>query len=290
MTGRKSGLGRGIGAIFEENGAALLQEDLKGTVKELRISEVEPNKAQPRKGFDAQSLSELAESIKEHGVISPIIVRPLESGRYQIIAGERRWRASKLAGKTTVPSLIYEYDDKTAMVLSLIENLQREDLNPVEESEGYAVLQREYGLSQEEIAQRVGKSRPAVANALRLLALPREVSELLKSGAISAGHARAVLSCKTESGMISLAKKAAEDGLSVRAVERLAKIWELPAHTKAPDPLDYLLKELNGKLSSRLSRKVRVKSNGKKGTLEIAFYDNDDLNALLTQLGLEVDM
>ncbi len=289
MAVKKSGLGRGIGAIFEENGAMLPQEETKGIVKELRISEVEPNKAQPRKHFDEEALKELAASISEHGVISPIIVRPLESGRYQIIAGERRWRASKVAGKTLIPALVVNYDDRTATEISLIENLQREDLNPVEESEGYLLLQQTYDLSQEEIAARVGKSRSAVANALRLLALPKEVVAMLKEGKLSAGHARAILSCKTEKGMITLAQKTVTEGLSVRAVEKLAKIWELEVPQKVK-PTNYIIDELNRQLSSRLSRKVNVKSNGKKGTLEIAFYDNDDLNSLLSQLGLEIDM
>lgn len=289
MAVKKSGLGRGIGAIFEENGAMLPEEETKGVVKELRISEVEPNKAQPRKNFDEEALKELAASISEHGVISPIIVRPLDSGRYQIIAGERRWRASKIAGKSIIPALVVTYDDRTATEISLIENLQREDLNPIEESEGYLLLQQTYDLSQEEISARVGKSRSAVANALRLLALPKEVLDMLKEGKLSAGHARAILSCKTEKGMITLAQKTVTEGLSVRAVEKLAKIWELEVPQKVK-PTNYIIDELNRQLSSRLSRKVNVKSNGKKGTLEISFYDNDDLNTLLTQLGLEIDM
>ncbi len=290
MAVKRSGLGRGIGAIFEENGAPMPSEESKGVVKELRISDVEPNKSQPRKHFDEAALSELAASIEEHGVVSPIIVRPLESGRYQIIAGERRWRASKVANKVTIPALVVSYDDKTAMEISLIENLQREDLNPVEESEGYLLLQKTYGLSQEEIAQRVGKSRPAVANAMRLATLPAPVLEMLRDGRISAGHARAILSCKTEKGMVGLALKVVSAGLSVRATEALAKLWENQPETPAVKKVDYVIEELNRQLSSRLSRKVNVKTHGKKGVIEIAFYDNDDLNSLLSQLGLDTDM
>ncbi len=290
MAVKRSGLGRGIGAIFEENGAPMPSEDTKGVVKELRIADVEPNKAQARKHFDETALSELAASIEEHGVVSPIIVRPLESGRYQIIAGERRWRASKIAGKTYIPALVVGYDDKTAMEISLIENLQREDLNPVEESRGYALLQESYNLSQEEIAQRVGKSRPAVANALRLLSLPESVLKLLQEGRISAGHARAILSCKSQKGMESLALKVIANALSVRATEALAKVWDDEPILKPTKKPDYIIEELNRLLSSRLSRKVNVKTKGKKGVLEIAFYDNDDLNSLLSQLGLNTDM
>ena len=213
------GLGKGLGALL---GDAALQTQEAGSLS-LPISQVEPGLKQPRKRFDDEALADLADSIRQHGVIQPLTVRRLSSGYYQIIAGERRWRAAKLAGLSEVPAVIIEADDRKVMELGLIENLQREDLNPMEEAGGYRVLMEEYGLTQEEVAQQVGKSRPAVANALRLLSLPPSLHPLLEDGQLSAGHARAILSVPSPQLQEKLADKVVAEGLSVRQTEALAK-------------------------------------------------------------------
>ena len=280
------GLGRGLGALL---GDAALQSQEGGSLS-LPISQVEPGLKQPRKRFDEESLQDLADSIRIHGVIQPLTVRRLASGYYQIIAGERRWRAAKLAGLTEVPAVIIEADDRKVMELGLIENLQREDLNPIEEANGYKVLLDEYGLTQEEVAQRVGKSRPAVANALRLLALPDAVHLLLEEGRLSAGHARAILSAPDKELQKRLAQKVVQDGLSVRQTEalakRLAKAQDLLDEEPAPAVPDFsiYLRAAEQDLSSRFGRKVHIINGKKKGKVELEYYNTDDLNALLELL------
>ena len=280
------GLGRGLGALL---GDAALQSQEGGSLS-LPISQVEPGLKQPRKRFEEEALQDLADSIRTHGIIQPLTVRRLSSGYYQIIAGERRWRAAKLAGLTEVPAVIIEADDRKVMELGLIENLQREDLNPIEEANGYKVLIEEYGLTQEEVSQRVGKSRPAVANALRLLALPDPVCALLEEGKLSAGHARAILSLSDGGLQMKLAKKVVEDGLSVRQTEALAKRLAAgeklpPPPTSAPGPdLSIYLKEAEQSLATRFGRKVHIINGKKKGKIELEYYNPDDLNTLLELL------
>ena len=260
------GLGRGLGALL---GDAALQSQEGGSLS-LPISQVEPGLKQPRKRFDEESLQDLADSIRIHGVIQPLTVRRLSSGYYQIIAGERRWRAAKLAGLTEVPAVIIEADDRKVMELGLIENLQREDLNPIEEANGYKVLLDEYGLTQEEVAQRVGKSRPAVANALRLLALPDPVHLLLEEGKLSAGHARAILAVPSGELQKKLAQKVVAEELSVRQTEALAKRLaagekEPPAPKTAAGPdLSLYIKEAEKSLASRFGRKSTLSTAGRR--------------------------
>lgn len=278
------GLGRGLGALL---GDAALQSQESGSLS-LPISQVEPGLKQPRKRFDEDSLQDLADSIRAHGVIQPLTVRRLASGYYQIIAGERRWRAAKMAGLTEIPAVIIEADDRKVMELGLIENLQREDLNPVEEANGYKVLMDEYGLTQEEVSQRVGKSRPAVANALRLLALPDPVHQLLEEGKLSAGHARAILAAPTGELQKKLAQKVIAEDLSVRQTEALAKRLaadkkEPPAPAPGPD-LSIYLRAAEKSLAARFGRKVNIISGKKKGKIELEYYNPEDLNTLLDLL------
>lgn len=278
------GLGRGLGALL---GDAALQSQEGGSLS-LPISQVEPGLKQPRKRFDEESLQDLADSIRTHGVIQPLTVRRLASGYYQIIAGERRWRAAKLAGLTEIPAVIIEADDRKVMELGLIENLQREDLNPVEEANGYKVLMDQYGLTQEEVAQRVGKSRPAVANALRLLALPDPVHQLLEEGKLSAGHARAILAAPTGELQKKLAQKVIAEDLSVRQTEALAKrlaAGEKEPSSPPPGPdLTIYLRAAEKSLAARFGRKVNIISGKKKGKIELEYYNPEDLNTLLDLL------
>ena len=252
----------------------------------LPIYKVEPNPDQPRQDFDEEELQALADSIGIHGVIQPLTVREMPSGYFQIIAGERRWRAARIAGLSEVPAVVIEADDKKAMELALIENLQRQDLNPVEEALGYQCLMADYGLTQEEAASRVGKSRPAVANALRLLSLQEDVLEMLRRGEISAGHARAVLSLKDEKKQLSATKKIAALGLSVRQAELMCKSMakEQPAK-EAPVTLavDYVA-ECEKSLSKHLGRGVKIVNGKRKGRFELEFYGQEDLQVLLDAL------
>ena len=255
----------------------------------LPISQVEPGLNQPRKRFEAEALADLTESIRTHGIIQPITVRKLSSGYYQIIAGERRWRAAKAAGLEEIPAVIIEADDRKVMELGLIENLQREDLNPVEEAKGYQVLIQEHGLTQEEVAQRMGKSRPAITNALRLLALPEAVLILLEEGSLSAGHARAILAAPTTDLQIQAAQETATHNLSVRQTEALVKALqkaaqEAPKAKKAAPDISMYLAEIEKTLSSRYGRKVRIVDKGNKGRIELEYYNIDDLDALLNAL------
>lgn len=281
------GLGRGLGALLGDNA---LQPQEGGSLS-LPISEVQPGLKQPRTRFDDEALADLADSIRTHGIIQPLTVRRLSSGYYQIIAGERRWRAAKLAGLHEVPAVIIEADDRTVMELGLIENLQREDLNPIEEAAGYQTLIDEYGLTQEEVSKRVGKSRSAVTNALRLLSLPDAVHLLLEEGRLSAGHARAILSCPVKELQKKLAQKVVSDGLSVRQTEALAKrlakaeeaLDEPPAAPTAGD-FSLYLRDAEKDLSSRFGRKVHIINGKKKGKIELEYYNTDDLNLLLEVL------
>jgi len=280
---KPKGLGRGLGALIED---ADLPAQESGSIL-LPISQVEPGLNQPRKRFDDEALADLADSIREHGIIQPLTVRRLASGYYQIIAGERRWRAAKLAGRHEVPAVIIEADDKKVMELGLIENLQREDLNPMEEAEGYMVLLTDHGMTQEEVAQRMGKSRPAIANALRLTSLPPEVREMLVEGTLTAGHGRAVLMVEGEAAQVAFAQELARLGLSVRQAEAAAKKFKLEKKEKdAPkeDPNRIYIEAVEKDLSSRFGRKVSITSGKKKGRLELEFYSVDDLNALLDLL------
>ncbi len=274
------GLGKGLGALL---GDAALQSQEGGSVS-LPLAQVEPGLKQPRKRFDEETLADLADSIRTHGIIQPLTVRRLSSGYYQIIAGERRWRAAKLAGLSEVPAVIIEADDRKVMELGLIENLQREDLNPMEEAMGYRTLMEEYGLTQEETAQRVGKSRPAVANALRLIALPDAIRHLVEEGQLSAGHARALLSISSSTLQKKLAQKIIAEGLSVRQTEALAKRF---AREEAQEETAYaaLYRDAAAKdLTTRWGRKVSITMGPKKGKLEFEFYNDEDLTELLDRL------
>ena len=279
----QKGLGKGLGALlgdFSEEPAE------KSAYQLLPIYKVEPNPDQPRQDFDKAELQALSESISEHGIIQPLAVRELKSGYYQIIAGERRWRAARLAGLAEVPAVIIEADDRKVMELALIENLQRQDLNPVEEAQGYQSLIRDYGLTQEEAAARVGKSRPAVANALRLLGLSPEVLEKVRSGDLSAGHARAVLSLKTPKKQLEAAQKIIALGLSVRQAELLCRNMSKEAVPQKETPvmkINYVA-ECEKQLSKHLGRGVKIVNGKRKGRFELEFYGQEDLQVLLDTL------
>ena len=276
------GLGRGLGALLGDFTDEL---EKKSAYQLLPIYKVEPNPDQPRHDFDEEELQLLADSITVHGVIQPLTVRETGNGYYQIIAGERRWRASRLAGLSEIPAVIIEADDRKAMELALIENLQRQDLNPVEESLGYQALISEYGLTQEEAAARVGKSRPTVANSLRLLHLPDSVLDLLRQGSLTSGHARAILSLKSEKKQLEAAQKICALGLSVRQAELLCKNM-----SKEPKPekevtfaVDYVA-ECEKSLSKHLGRGVKIVNGKRKGRFELEFYGQEDLQNLLDAL------
>ena len=279
---KKGGLGKGLDAIFHDNARA----DDGGAV-ELNINELEPNRGQPRKEFSEEAMRELADSIAQHGVLQPLLVRPLLSGGYQIIAGERRWRASRMAGLATVPALIRELTDSEVMQIALIENLQREDLKPLEEAQGYQALMEEFGFTQDEISKSVGKSRPAVTNALRLLNLPEAVRGMLARGDLSAGHARTLLSFKDEAAMLAAAKRVVAEGLSVRELEKMAKKAnaEKPEAVRSTRRIRYY-DEAELALRDTLNRVVHVGGTKKKGVLSIEFYGEDDLKNLLDELKL----
>lgn len=278
----QKGLGKGLGALLGD-----FQEEVteKGPYQLLPLHKIEPNRSQPRQDFDEEALQALADSIAQHGVIQPLTVRELPSGYYQIIAGERRWRASRLAGLKEIPAVIVEADDRKSMELALIENLQRQDLNPVEEALGYESLMKDYGLTQEQASSRVGKSRSAVANALRLLNLAPEVLEKVRSGELSAGHARAVLSLKTEKQQISAAQKIMALGLSVRQAELLCKNMSKEPKEAPPRQMriDYI-GECEKQLSKQLGRGVKIVNGKRKGRFELEFYGQEDLQKLLDAL------
>ena len=277
------GLGKGLGALMGDLTVDTPGE--KSPYQLLPLHKVEPNPGQPRQDFDEVELAALAESISTHGIVQPLTVRELPGGYYQIIAGERRWRAARLAGLSEVPAVIIEADDKKTMELALIENLQRQDLNPVEEALGYQTLMNEYGLTQDETAKQVGKSRPTVANALRLLSLCPAVLEQVRSGQLSAGHARALLTLKTEKAQKDAAQKVMALGLSVRQTEQLCKTL-LKEPAEKPEPslrVDYIA-ECEKSLSHHLGRGVKIVSGKRKGRFELEFYGQDDLQKLLDAL------
>ena len=277
------GLGRGLGALLGDFQEPVLEQS---NYRLLPLHKIEPNPEQPRKDFDEEALQELSESIAVHGLIQPLTVRETGSGYYQIIAGERRWRASRMAGLSEVPVVVLEADDCKAMELALIENLQRSDLNCVEEALGYQTLMSGFGLTQEECSPQVGKSRSAVANSLRLLNLPEKVQTMLREGALTAGHARAVLSLKSEKKQLEAAQKIAALGLSVRQAEMLCRNLsqeKQPEPPKAVLPVDYVA-ECEKSLSRVLGRGVKIVNGKRKGKFELEFYGQDDLQALLDAL------
>lgn len=283
MAKKREALGHGLDALFMSN--SIEESSASGAVK-LSINEIEPNKSQPRKSFDEKALSELADSIAEHGIIQPLLVRPMAEGGYQIVAGERRWRASRLAGLTEVPVVIKDLTDRETMEIALIENLQREDLNPIEEAEGIELLIKEYGLTQEIAAERVGKSRSAVTNSLRLLNLPPSVRELARDNKISAGHARALLAFSDEEKIIETAKLIMEKGISVRETERLAKEASKATEGKVRQPKrrDVFYDEVEIAISQNLGRKVKINSGRKGGTIVLEYFDKDDLTKIAKML------
>jgi len=281
------GLGKGLDSIFSEN-----TEEEKGGVTMLRLADIEPRKGQPRKVFEPEALSQLADSIAANGVIQPIIVRKAKGGFYEIIAGERRWRASKMAGLTEVPVVIMDTDDRKTAELSLIENIQRENLNPVEEANAYKILLQNFDLTQETLAKRVGKSRSAITNSMRLLELPPEVLKMLSDGEISAGHARAILGLVDKSETVEVAETVEEKGLSVRATEELVRKVNAAATAKPAveivkedeGEVNYL-SELEKVLRQKFGRKVKIFCGKKAKRIEIEFSDDNDLQALLAQIG-----
>ena len=278
---KKRGLGKGLDAIFAEN----TDETTEGAVS-VKISEIEPNRDQPRKEFDSEALSELADSISQHGVLQPLLLRPLLTGGYRIVAGESRWRAARMAGLTEVPAIIREMSDAEEMLFALIENLQREDLTPLEEARGYRTLIEAQDFTQEEVSKAVGKSRPAITNALRLLNLPEDIQGMLERGEITAGHARTLLSFKSQEDMRLGAQKA-KDGASVRELEALAKRLNEKKESlpKTPRKNQYF-EEAQLAVGEYLNRRVKVAGSKKKGTLQIEFYGEEDLQNLLHDLHL----
>lgn len=280
MAVKKGGLGSGLDSLFADNSVETKQ------AVELRLSQIVPNRDQPRKVFDETALRELSDSIKLHGLIQPLLVRPMDDGSYQIVAGERRWRASRLAGIEKVPVVIKELSDSEVCELALIENLQREDLNPIEEAEGYKTLMESYSLTQEQVAERVGKSRPAIANSLRLLALTKAEREALQNGEITAGHARALLSIPDK----ELRKEAfelAKTGASVREIERIAKQQTPGIVMKRPKIKNKTYVETETALAEQIGRKVKITGNGKTGTLQIEFFSDEDLFDIAKKLAGE---
>ena len=279
---KKGGLGKGLDALFMDN-----ETVDSGGVVTLRLSQIEPNRDQPRKIFSEEALNELADSIREHGVLQPLLVRPLPGCSYQLVAGERRWRASRMAGLQEVPVVIREMDEEQAMEIALIENLQREDLNAIEEATGYKQLMERYGMTQEQVAKRVGKSRPAIANALRLLNLPQKVMDMVGEGEVSPGHARALLAFDDQDRIVEIAQKVKTGKYSVRDIERMAKNQDEKKEkaAKAPEEPAWggksaFLTEMEIAMSMEMGRKVRIIPNGEGGTLQIQFWDEEDLKSL----------
>lgn len=281
MASKQSGLGKGLKSLMLENSV----DDMTATNR-LSINEIQRNEDQPRKTFDEGALQELSDSITQHGVLQPLLVRPLPQGGYQLVAGERRWRASRMAGLKEVPVVIRELSDVETMEIAIIENLQREDLNPIEEAEGLQALIDRCGFTQEEVAASVGKSRPAIANALRLLKLPQEVRDMTRDGQISAGHARALLAFDNEPMIYEAAQNIIRNNLTVRDVERLAKMAEKTARTRTSSKRrDSFYDEVELSLTEVLGRKVKVYNGRGKGTLEIEFYSAEDLKEIANKLG-----
>lgn len=281
MAKKQSGLGKGLSALMMENAV-----DNMVATNTLSINEIIPNKDQPRKTFDEGALQELADSIIQHGVLQPLLVRPLPTGGYQLVAGERRWRASRIAGLKEVPVVIKELSDVETMEIAIIENLQREDLNPIEEAEGLQALIDRCGFTQEDVAVSVGKSRPAIANALRLLKLPPEVRDMTRNGDISAGHARALLAFDNDAMIYEISQNIVKNNLTVRDVERLSKTKENVNKVRSSARRrDSFYDEVELSLTEVLGRKIKVYNGRGKGTLEIEFYSVDDLKEIANKLG-----
>lgn len=297
----KKGLGKGLNLYFDDNLSEQIkepeqkpaekQDDNKNDITYVKLSKIEPNKKQPRKTFDKEKIEILAESIKENGLIQPIIITEGENGMYKIVAGERRWRACKKAGMKEIPVLIRDYSDEQAAEVALVENLQREDLNPIEEALGYNLLMTEFSMTQETVSQKVGKSRSAVANSLRLLTLPDDIKNLLINGAMTGGHARAILSVEGDDLRAAMAKRITDDGLNVRQAEALAKQLSRRATVKTKPPSKSpaqlaAYEEMEQKLSSSFGTKVKISSNGKKGKIEIEYFGNDDLDRIINMFNI----
>lgn len=284
----KKGLGKGLGSIFGDTNVDEITSDSKpaaeGDITNIRMSLIEPNKKQPRRNFDPEKIEALSESIKEHGLIQPIILTPSKDGTYKIVAGERRWRAAKKARLKEIPAVVRSYNEEQVAEIALIENLQRENLNPIEEAIGYNLLMEEFNLTQELISKRVGKSRSAVANSLRLLSLDDDIKKLLINGSLTSGHARAVLSLDDKELRSALAKRVIEDNLNVRQAEALAK--ELQKKTpakkvKEKSAYDIEIEKIQNDLSSKMGTRVKINHTQKKGKIEIEYYGNDDLERVL---------
>ena len=288
MAKKNCGLGRGLDAIFLDN--TLTEEEKKSGegVSKIKISLVDPKRDQPRKYFDKEALEELSASIAENGLLQPILVREYGDGRYQIIAGERRFRASKLAGLNEIPAIVLEKNDKDAAQIALIENIQREDLNPLEEALAYKSLAEEYNMTQEELSTKVGKSRSAIANSVRLLDLPEEILTLVAVGELSAGHARTLLGVKDRDDMILLAQRAVEEDLSVRVLEGLVKLANKPKKPEVDEeeaiPLVDYFRDLEIRVQTHLGRKVKIDGKGRKKSITLSYEDNEDLDEILTLL------
>ena len=286
MAKRSSGLGRGLDAIFLDNTLMESEGDRENKISTLKISLVDPKSDQPRKYFDKEALEELAESIRENGLLQPILVREYGAGRYQIIAGERRFRASKLAELTEIPAIVLDKSDKEVAQIALIENLQREDLNPIEEAMAFKALKDEYDMTQEDLSFKIGKSRSAIANSIRLLDLPEEIVTMVAAKELSAGHARTLLGVKDREDMILLAQIAAEHDLSVRALEEEVKRINKPKKQKVEEeeseaPIVDYFREMELRIQRQLGRKVKIEDKGRKKTLTLFYEDNEDLDELL---------
>ncbi len=288
MAKRSSGLGRGLDAIFLDNTLMTENQSKDNTITNLKISLVDPKSDQPRKYFDKESLEELAESIKENGLLQPILVREYAHDRYQIIAGERRFRACKLAQISEIPAIILDKDDKSAAQIALIENIQREDLNPLEEAMAYKALKEDYDMTQEELSEKIGKSRSAIANSIRLLDLPEAILAMVAARELSAGHARTLLGVKDPDDMLLLAQIAAEHDLSVRQLEeevkRINRPKKSPKEENTEEPFVDYFREMELKIQRQLGRKVKIEDKGKKKTLTLYYEDNEDLDELLKSI------
>lgn len=284
----KKGLGKGLGSLFSEDDVkqvtAEVSETKEGDISTIRMSLIEPNKKQPRRHFDEEKIAVLAESIKEHGLVQPIIITPTENGMYMIVAGERRWRAAKKLKLKEIPAVVRTYNKEQVAEIALIENLQRENLNPIEEALGYNLLMEEFDLTQEVVSQRVGKSRSAIANSLRLLSLEKDIQKMLINGNLTSGHARAVLSLEDKELRIALAKRIVEDTLNVRQAEALAKQLQKKAPQKKENvktAYEIELERIQTNLSTAMGTKVKINHTPKKGKIEIEYYGNDDLERVL---------
>lgn len=290
----KKGLGKGLGSLFSEDVVEEIisekKETAEGDISNIRMSLIEPNKKQPRRNFDTEKINVLSQSIKEHGLIQPIILTPSDNGMYKIVAGERRWRAAKKAKLKEIPAVVRSYDEEQVAEIALIENLQRENLNPIEEAIGYNLLMEEFNLTQELISKRVGKSRSAIANSLRLLLLDDDIKKMLINGSLTSGHARAVLSLEDKELRKALAKRITDDSLNVRQAESLAKqLQKKPPAKKSKEKTAYdiEIEKIQNNLSSKMGTRVTINHSQKKGKIEIEYYGNDDLERILNFFNIE---